>query len=312
MENLIVAFNCVFPIFVTMFVGYLARRRSVVPEEVYPRLSKLCFQVLLPVMMFCNLYSADFSVAFSAKLVGFLVAQVVLYFLLGYLSALRFVPDRRTCGTWTQAFFRSNIAVIGIALAQTLMDSNGVATMTIAIAVIVPLYNVLAVFTLESFRGTQFDAKTVLKNVARNPLILGSVLGLIFHFLRIPVPDVLLSPLSSVGKAGSVLILIALGASFQFQSLRGNRRNLILLTAARLVAVPALGMLLAYLIGLRGNEIGTVLICAGSPMATTAFPMAQAYDSDYELAGQLVVVTSLLCCLTMFLWIFCLKQAGVM
>ena len=109
-----------------------------------------------------------------------------------------------------------------------------------------------------------------------------------------------------------VLILIALGASFQFQSLRGNRRNLILLTAARLVAVPALGMLLAYLIGLRGNEIGTVLICAGSPMATTAFPMAQAYDSDYELAGQLVVVTSLLCCLTMFLWIFCLKQAGVM
>lgn len=312
MENLLISFNCVFPVFVTMFIGHLTHRARIVPEETFPQLSRLCFHVLLPIMMFTNLYTADFSVSFSGKLVFFLVLQVVIFFLIGYLTALRFVPDPRTRGTWTQAFFRSNIAVIGVALAEPMMDHAGVATMTIAIAIIVPLYNVFAVFTLESFRGTEFNLKQVLVNVAKNPLIIGSVLGIIFHLLPFRLPGALLSPLVNLGKAGSLLILVALGASFNLESLRGNSRNLAFLTFVRLIAAPAFGLILAALSGLRGNALGTILICAGTPMATTVFPMAQAYDSDYELAGELVVVTSLLCCFTMFLWIFLLKQSGVM
>ena len=311
MESLLTAFNCVFPIFVQMFIGYLARRSSIVPEETFPRLSVLCFRVLLPLMMFCNLYTADFSRSSSVKLVIFLVLQVFLCFLIGYLTALRFVPDRRTCGTWTQAMFRSNIAVIGISLAETLVDKSGVAAMTVAIAFIVPLYNALAVFTLESFRGTEMNKKQVLCNVAKNPLILGSVFGIIFHVLPVSLPDALFLPLNSAGKAGSVLVLIALGASFRFESLKNKSFYLTLLTAARLVAAPALGLSLGILAGLRGNDLAIILVCAGSPLATPTFPMAQAYNSDYELAGQLVVTTSLLFCVTMFLWIFSLKQLGV-
>ena len=68
----------------------------------------------------------------------------------------------------------------------------------------------------------------------------------------------------------------------------------------------------AYLTGLRGNELGIVLVITGSPVASAAYPMAMAMDSDYELTGQMVVISSLLCCFTMFLWIFLLRQTGLL
>jgi len=67
----------------------------------------------------------------------------------------------------------------------------------------------------------------------------------------------------------------------------------------------------ALAIGLRGNDLSIVLLCAASSLATTAFPMAIARDSDYELTGQIVVTTSFLCCITLFVWIFVLKQLGL-
>ena len=80
----------------------------------------------------------------------------------------------------------------------------------------------------------------------------------------------------------------------------------------RLVIAPLAAVLGAVAIGLRGNELGIVLLCAAPSLATTSFPMALARDSDHELTGQIVVTTSLFCCVTLFLWIFVLKQLGLL
>ena len=64
----------------------------------------------------------------------------------------------------------------------------------------------------------------------------------------------------------------------------------------------------AVFFGFRGDELAVILLCGATPVATTAFSMAQVYNSDYELTGQLVVTTSLMSCPTLFVWIFALKQ----
>ena len=311
MENLIISINCVAPIFLYMLAGYYANSRKFVPTEVFPQISRLAFSVLLPWTLFNNIYSADLGSAFSAPLLAYLLAANILVFILGSLILFRLEPDRRRRGLYIQNLYRSNIAIIGISLAQPLMDAAGIASMSIVVTVLVPLYNALAIIALELCRGGQISVKKLLVNMAKNPLIRGALAGIFCVVLGIRLPSAVESAVSGLAKAGSVMTLVALGATFQFSTLRKNALLLTKLTLVRLVGIPALLVTAAAVLGFRGSELAIITICTASPIASSTYPMALVYDSDHDLTGQLVITTSLFCCFTLFLWIFLCKQLGL-
>ena len=311
MENLVVAFNCVLPAFVMLLTGYLAKRCGAVSEEIVPPLNRFCFTVLLSLYMFNNVYTADFDSAVSPGLILFLLAQTLALFIGGFVIVSRRIEDGRRRGAYLQAAFRSNIAIIGLTLAQTLMDDAGTASMAVVITVLVPVYNMLAVIALESFGGTAVSVGRLVKSIFKNTLVIGSLLGLGFSVLRVPIPGAVMSALTSMGKAGTVLALITLGISFNFSALSGNWRQVLRLSALRLVIIPAFTVGTGVLLGFRGNDLAVTMLVSAAPMASTAFSMARMYDSDYELTGQVVVATSFFCSLTLFVWIFLLKQTGL-
>jgi hypothetical protein len=312
MENFIISLRCVIPMFLTLCTGFFARKWQVIPADAFPHLSTLSFQVLLPCLLFYNVYSADLHTAVQPKLLIFLVGWTLCWFLLAYIFYTVTEPNPRRRGAFIQNAYRSNIAVIGVSLAQSLMDADGIAALSLSISVLVPTFNVLAVITLETCRGGGVDAKHTLLGIAKNPLIRGCVLGILCLVLGIHLPSPVEQAVKSLGSAGSTMTLIALGASFQFQGLRKNLRPVAISTAIRLVLTPLLALSLALILGFRGSSLGVVLICLGTPTAASAYSMALACDSDHELTAQLVVTTSLFCSLTMFLWIFLLKQLGLL
>ena len=283
MENLIVAVNCVIPVFICLAVGYIAKMRRVIPEGTYPYINRFSFTVLLSVQMFHNVYSAGLIFRHAVK-------------------------DPRTRGAYWQDAYRTNVAIVGIALMEVLSDANGVALMTIAVSILVPLYNVLAVIALELCSGRKVSIGTALRNVLKNPLIIGAVSGILVHFIGLRLPSAVESAVASLGKAGMTMALLTLGASFDFSEVGKNLRRLLFGNIMRLIIVPLITVGCAVFFGFRGDELAVILLCGATPVATTAFSMAQVYNSDYELTGQLVVTTSLMSCPTLFVWIFALKQ----
>lgn len=312
MENLVISVNCVIPMFITLCTGLLLRWGRVVPEEMFHHLSTLSFHSLLPCLLFYNVYSADLGSAAQPGLMLFLVLWTVCWFGLNFAVYTFTEPDPRRRGAYIQNAFRSNIAVIGVSLAQVMLSQSGISSMALAVSIVVPLYNVLAVITLETCRGGDIDLKKTVVGILRNPLILACLLGFLCLGLRIHLPSSVEHAVSSLGNAGSVTTLVALGGSFQFGGVRKNRKPLLFCTVIRLAVTPLLAVTAAFLLGFRGDTLGIILICTASPMASTAYPMALACGSDHELTGQIVVTTSLLCSLTLFLWIFILKQLGVL
>ena len=151
----------------------------------------------------------------------------------------------------------------------------------------------------------------IVKSILRNPLIIGCALGGLCLGLHIPLPGSVVKAVSSVGNAGSVTTLVALGASLKLGGMRHNLAAIVRCSAVRLVLAPLCALVPAILLGFRGDALGVVLVCIASPVASTAYPMALAYDSDHEFTAQMVVTTSLICTLTLFLWIFALKQLGL-
>ena len=311
MENLLVSIRCITPVLLTMCLGIWLRSRRLVPDEMYGHLSTLCFHGLLPFQMFYNIYAAQLEGAFSLRLLVYLEGGLLIWFGLSYALFAFGEPNRRTRGAYIQNAFRSNIAVVGVSLAQTMMGSGGVAAMSIATAVLVPTYNVLAVITLESCRGGRADFRQTLRMILKNPLIIACALGVLFLLLGVQLPRPVDQAVKNLGSAGSVVTLVALGASLRLEGARGNGRKIIFCNFYRLILTPLIMISGAVLLGFRGDHLGVIMLCAGTPMATTSYPMALACGSDHELTAQVVVTTSMLFCLSMLLWIFALKQLGL-
>ena len=185
---------------------------------------------------------------------------------------------------------------------------------SLMIALVVPLFNVLAVVVLETYAGKEkTDPKKILRGIVKNPLIDATVLTLIVKLTGLDLYRVsaLKSVLGSVAGAATPLCLFILGASFSLQGLRGAARSLWITVAGRLLLVPVVTIAAAALLGFRGPALGVIMVCFGAPTAVSSYNMAREIGGDADLAAGIVVVTTALSCVSLFCWIVLLKTLGL-
>ena len=305
MESFFVALNAVLPMFIMLFIGFLVRKLKILQDSFLPQLNKIVFNVFFPFLMFNNIYGSDFSSVFSPKLLAFAVIGVFTIYFLSIGFTLLVEKSNYSRGAMIQAIYRSNFVLMGLPIAANIFGKDKLGMTAVLVAVVVPLYNMLAVITLEIFRGQKINVLKILKGIAKNPLIIGSALGLLSVTFNISLPETIDKTVSDIAAVATPLALIV-----TFDSIKGCSRNLIICIIARLVVVPALCLGTAALIGIRGVDFVSLIGLFASPCAVSSFTMAQQMDSDFKLAGAAVVFTSVLACFTMFLWIFFFRQAG--
>ena len=179
-------------------------------------------------------------------------------------------------------------------------------------AIVVPLFNFLAVAVLESFRGGKVKPGTVLLEIAKNPLVVSSALGIVCLLLHVKLPSVVESAVSSLGAVATPLQLFLLGAFFRFEGLARYKKPLAVVTVIKLFLTPAVMLLLARALGFRGVEFVALIGVFASPTAVNSFTMVQQMDcGDAELAGDIVIATSAVSVFSFFLWIWLFKSMGV-
>lgn len=311
MENLMISANAVLPMCLVMALGYGTRRLGWLRREEISTINKIAFRIFLPCLLYYNIYCSDLSGSFDPLLMAYAVGGVLLTFglALGYTLLTEKLPERR--GVLIQGMFRSNYVIMGIPVATALLGADQLGTVSILIAVIVPLFNMLAVVVLEVFRGQKPKPLHILGQIAKNPLVIGSVLGTLTLVAGIRLPHILEQTIQSVSAIASPLQLFLLGAFFQFSGLKTYRRELVTVSIAKLIVSPGLFLGLGALLGFRGVAFVSLIGIFASPTAVNSFTMAQQMGGDAELAGDIVVTTSAASILTMFFWIFLFKSLGM-
>lgn len=311
MENLMISANAVLPMCLVMALGYGTRRLGWLRREEISTINKIAFRIFLPCLLYYNIYCSDLSGSFDPLLMTYAVGGVLLTFglALGYTLLTEKLPERR--GVLIQGMFRSNYVIMGIPVATALLGADQLGTVSILIAVIVPLFNMLAVVVLEVFRGQKPKPLHILGQIAKNPLVIGSVLGILTLVAGIRLPHILEQTIQSVSAIASPLQLFLLGAFFQFSGLKTYRRELVTVSISKLIVSPGLFLGLGALLGFRGVAFVSLIGIFASPTAVNSFTMAQQMGGDAELAGDIVVTTSAASILTMFLWIFLFKSLGM-
>ena len=305
------ALSAVIPLFCLMSIGAFVKYRKWLTDEELNHMNRMVFRVFFCCMMFHSIYTTDLAATFRPKLMLFGACGVLVVFTLAMLIVPRIEPDNRRRGVIVQAIFRSNFVLMGVPIVANIFGDENIAVSTMMIAVIVPIYNVLAVFALETFRGGKFALMPILIGVIKNPMILGAIAGALCLIAGIHIPKPILKPVGQIAAATTPVALIILGASFRFGSTHEHRKQLIGSIFGRLLLVPAVMLTTAIALGFRGIDFVTLIAIFGTPCAVVSFAMAQQMGGDSELAGNCVVFTSALSCFTIFCWILLFKTIGI-
>ena len=304
--------NAVLPMFMLLAAEFLSQKAGVLTREDVPRFNKVAFRIFLPCLLFYNIYCSDLSAAVKPGLIIYAVCGVLLVFAAAYLSVQHLVRREDWKGVIAQGIFRSNFVIMGIPIAQALVGADQLGAVTVLIAVVVPLFNFLSVYVLERFRGGNVNVRKVLLEVAKNPLIISSLLGILCQLLGIRLPGLLEQTVSSLSVIASPLQLFLLGAFFRFDGLGRYLKPLTAVTTVKLFVTPALLLGTAALLGIRGGDFVGLIGIFASPTAVNSFTMVQQMDcGDAELAGDIVVMTSAVSILSFFLWILIFKNFGI-
>jgi len=311
MENLILSFNVVLPLCLCIALGYFLYRINMIEEATQKSMNKLVFRVFLPIYVFNSIYTTDVAKVFDLRLVLLTVLGIVGIFCVLMVLIPRIEKDNAKRGVMVQAIFRSNYVLFGVPIAIALCGENNVGPTSLLVGFVVPIFNVLAVVCLETFRGGKPDYRKMLRGIATNPLIIGSVLGIVLNMLNVPLPTGVHKSVTDLGKIATPLSLVVLGAGFRFNAIRGYTRQIAICLTGKLILSPMLTVAIGVLLGLRNEMLVPVLAVFGSPIAVSSYTMAEQMEGDGRLAASLVVLTSVCSIFTMFLFIFTLKQLGL-
>ena len=338
LNNLFFTLNAVMPIVAVIAVGYFLKQIRLFDEKFFPLLNKLCFRCLLPCLLFFNVYNVDnlFEIARYGRVCLFAVVSILLFFALALLAVILFVKDDRQKGVMLQCAYRSNYAIIGISLAMSISagDSKPVVAASILSSVSIPLFNVLAIVALSIFikeGGKSVSIVSVLKKIVTNPLILGVFAGFLCLLVRFvfryvfPVRigdsdfftikqnlSFVYKTISMLAQSASPVALIALGGNFKFSAVARLKYKIIAGVLARTVLCPLVCLFVAVKLGFTSVEFPALIALYGTPLAVSTVPMTAEMGSDSELAGQLVVWTTLSSAFTLFVIIFISVQSGLL
>lgn len=327
MESLLFAVNAVLPLLLLVILGYFLKRIKLFSEDFIAKGNKFCFYIALPVLLFKNIYDSTFT-NIDWKLILFVVVAILCVFILGLLAVVFLVPDRSKKGVVLQAVFRSNFAYIGIPLASSLFASGSLeaketlAYVSLISVFAIPLFNVLAVVSLTIFQNEKkIDFRKTFLGIIKNPLIIGTLIGILFIAFRNVFPQTaffvrdklsfLYKTITSIANVASPLALIVLGGQFEFKAIKDLWKYILPTSFFRIIIVPLAILTIAVHLGIFNSaKIAALIALYASPVAVASAIMAKEMNNDHILAGQIVVWTTMVSGITIFLFIFIFKSLG--
>ena len=314
MENIILSFNVIAPLFFLMVIGYaIANYTDLADKDLLKKANSLVFKVFLPCMLFKNIYQSNIREQMQGGLCFFAAGSLLLLFVLLCLIVPKVVKKENQQGVVIQGIFRSNYVIFGVAVVENMYGSANTVTAAILSAVLVPMYNFLAVIALSFFGGKrERDFKKVLVGILKNPLIIASVLGIIASLLGFKLPKAADTTLNDLAKLATPSAFLILGGDFDFSKVRGNLKIAGGVVAVKMVILPLIFIPMVVAMGYRNSDLLAALLAYQTPVAVSSYIMAQQAGADEQLAGQLVVFSSAVSIFTLFVTIFILRQMGLL
>lgn len=312
-DNIIFTANIVAPVFLIIAIGYLSKRLNIINENFVEVTSKFVFNVSLPVFIFLKIFNLDLSKALELGQIAYIYSATIITYLIIWFASLPFIKDGKDRGVFIQGAYRSNYAIVGLAIVSNLLGNTALGKASIILAFVLPLYNVLAVIalTIPLRKERKIDLKSSLIEIILNPLILAVIFALPFSYFKIQLPEMILSTGNFLSALALPLALIGIGGSLNLKNIKNASGLAFSASAIKIILLPLVLTYGAYLFGFRNDDLGIMFVIFACPTAIVSFIMAEAMGANSKLAGNIVLISTIGSVFTFAVGIILLKSLGL-
>ncbi len=290
--------SSVLPIFLLILLGWLFKRSSLLEEYGWTALERLTYFVLFPCLLATTLAEAEFSDLPIQGIAGAIIGAIVIVSVLLLVMRRFFLADGPRFTSVYQGSVRMN-TYIGLSIAERFYAEAGLTAAALAIAIIVPLVNVACVLMLAWFGNTAGKAagrgwQGVLDACFKNPLIIGSLIGLGLNISGLGLPP-LLGPMAQIlTEAALPLGLLSVGGALHFSAVLQSRAVVLVTSAIKLLVLPLFTWGLLQLFNVQGVEADVAILFNALPTATSSYILASQFGGDAKLMASIISVETLL------------------
>lgn len=305
------SFTITGPIFVVLALGVFLNRRQLINDNFIDIGSKLVFNITLPSLLFISISQTSIEETANMTLLGVGVVVTLIAWLLLEIVAARTIKNTRDRGVVVQGGFRSNMGIVGLAYCVNAYGDAGLVTASLYLAVVTILFNIISVITLSHSLHRSVGLKGILRGIATNPLIIGIVLALPVAWSNVELPHLVIRTGEYFAQMTLPLALICTGASLDFHALRNDIGSAAIASLCKLVVVPVLMTGVGLFMGLRGIELGVLLLMSSAPTAAASYVMVRSMGGNATMAANIVVITTVGSLFTTSLAVTLLRGMGL-
>ena len=257
------------------------------------------YYAAFPALTFRSIVSFDFTSTMNLRLVGANLSTTAVMFAVSFAFVL-LLKDKWKRGALHMGCFRSNQGYLGLPVINGFYGTEAMSKAAVVNGFDSPLSVILSAVALESF-GAKRGGSAIrtfllkLKGLAANPIVLSSLLGLLFSYFKVPVLKLgmLDQLLSLLGGTSLPLALLSIGCSIELKSLLKNIRPVLAVSAAKLIVLPLIAFVLSWFVfGLRGTDLCVNIILTAMPASVSSYIMACEMETDSELMASIIGFTT--------------------
>jgi predicted permease len=299
------------PFFFLILLGYAFTRGKFLPDAFLQSLNKFVYKLALPLNLFYTTATMERGMRGNGRFLLFAFLLTLGSFVVVWLATELLYRDKKLVGTLVQGGFRGNFALLGVPLAAAVVGEAAAAPAAMAIAVIIPCYNILSVLVLVSRGGGEKpDIRKVLRGVVTNNLIIATLLGILISALGIPLPRMILQTTEHLAATATPLGLLSIGGLFNLKAATARLKPALYASLIKLMVQPLLLVFVCYLLGFRGEELFLFFVMFGAPVAVSSYAMASEMGGDGALASNIMIITTFFSAATLSLGIYVMRTLG--
>ena len=311
MNSFLMASRVVVPMAMMMAVGVLMRLGKVTDRPTMKKVDQIVSKVCMPLLMFKNIYTTDFAQFHGAGYFLYGAAGLFLLFLFGVAVLPKLMKEPPRAAAMGQALLRPNYILFGSAVAESIYGEGNIGIIMLMGAFAVPFFNALSVILLEFGRNATASPAKLFKSICKNQIVQAAVIALVMKLFDLRLPAMAEDVCYDLAGLATPLSFLSLGVSLDVGAIGRNRKPLAAGIVTRLLLIPAVFVTGAILCGFRGPELCAIFLLFAAPTAVSSYPLAVSMEADPELAGQMVIFTTVCCLPTFFLWVMAMSSFGL-
>jgi predicted permease len=295
------------PIFLIILIGYLIRTLGVLRDDFFSEANRFVYFFSLPVLIFTGIVKSGLQ-TFSFSLILVVVLPTVAVFFLACGLARLMGLTRGQFGTFVQSTYHGNVSYIGLAVVFYMLGEEAFRQGSIMVGFLVLTTNLLSsiILSLATSR-TDKHGPGPLASIAKNPVIISSLAGIIAAYVKLPIPELVMKSMGILANIALPLALVTIGASLTPASMKQSWKLGLFSSGIKLLLLPALAVVLLRALKLPAREGFAGILLLATPVATLTYIMAEQMGGDGELASNAVTLSTVLSLFTYMGWALVLR-----